>query len=77
MSRSRLRGGLRPPMTMLMDTRTQAQEQLERYGLATCTNCLPPILSRAPTPMNVCPQQLLAGPDRSWDFENGSRRWNL
>ena len=43
--------------------RTHAQEQLERHTLARCTHRLPPILSRAPTRMDDCPQQLL--PDRT------------
>ena len=47
MSRSRLRGGLRPPMTMLM------------HNAPTHKRSLPPILSRAPTRMDAWPQQLL------------------
>ena len=55
--------------------RTHAQEQLERHTLARCTHRLPPILSRAPTRMDACPQQLLpAGPElgfwKGQDFEN-------
>ena len=46
--------------------RTHAQEQLERHTLARYTHCLPPILSRAPTHMDTCPQQLFLDRTVPW-----------